>query len=140
LLALPDGDGARFGLISDRRARMITVPPPVEPTPPVSGRVLIDGTVDRDVMIALHAAGFQIVEDGADVCVVLGASLDKIAARVALATPVIADAAREDFSRISSLLRLGVDDVTSTPVVPAALVRVLTRVMRKRLERQLEPQ
>jgi hypothetical protein len=63
----------------------------------------------------------------------LGATLEQIAQRTAQCVPVIADAPRGDFQRISGLLRLGVADVVLSPLVPASLVRALTRTLRKKL-------
>jgi serine/threonine protein kinase len=125
----------RFGVVSDRRARMITSGPPIEQDAPPAGRVRIEGPVDDDVVIALRAAGLELVDADADVEIVLGASLEDIAPRTRGAQPVIADALRGDFQRISSLLRIGVADVALLPIVPASLVRVVTRVLRKQLER-----
>jgi serine/threonine-protein kinase len=136
-LAMMEMPGAqtsgRYGVVSDRRARMISTPNLVPPEPSPHGSVAIEGALDRDLEIAIAAAGLHIVADAADVYVMLGATLEQIAQRTAQHVPVIADAPRGDFQRISGLLRLGVADVVLSPLVPASLVRALTRTLRKKL-------
>jgi serine/threonine protein kinase len=122
----------RYGIVSDRRARMITGSHVVEPEVPAAGNVAISGTIDDEIAIAITAAGIKIVEDAPDVCVMLGATLEQIAQRRTPNIPVIADAPRGDFQRMSGLLRLGVAEVVLSPIVPASFVRALTRTLRKK--------
>ena len=130
---------ARDGVVSDRGARMITMSPEGEKTdaPKTGAAIAIIGALDREVIIAIGAAGMTVVEDPAtaDACVVVGGSLEAIAGACAHGKPVVADADSGDFKRISSLLRLGVAEVVLAPIVPSAVVRKLVRATRKRMEK-----
>lgn len=132
---------ARYGsVVSDRAARMVPASAPAPAAAPCSGKIELAGELDRDARIAIAAAGLTVIEPRSgvqpDVRLVLGASLEQIAHACSDGIPVVADAPRGDFQRISGLLRLGVADVVLVPLVPSSIVRGLLRVLRKTPELQ----
>jgi hypothetical protein len=136
--AMLDPAGRRgAGVVSDRVMRMITAVPPLgePPAERCDARVAVVGLLDRECLIALAAAGVSVggpAAEHADARIVVNGTLEQIAAAVGSGAPVVADAARNDFHRISQLLRIGVAEVVFTPIDPPAIVRKLLRAIKKR--------
>jgi serine/threonine protein kinase len=116
---------------SDRRERMVSEPPPLESatrvspdTAPMSLGVL--GILDEAVSVALTVAGFHVAPEG-QLWLAIGQSNAKITELVATGATVVATARRDDFARVSQLLRIGVSEVVLEPLIPSTVVRKLQR-------------
>jgi len=124
---------ARDGTVaSDRASRMMPTTPPAFAAKPDLSSVAIEviGALDEELLVALAAGGIRIgAAPDVGAIVILGGSLAAVAAACLRGLPVLADAARDDFRRISDLLRVGVAEVVLLPLVPASLVRKLARVL-----------
>ena len=136
---------ARTAARSSRAERMLTMPPPLaehgELAPlaraPRATRIGIAGDPPIDLLAALEVAELDTVpaEDPADAIIALDATVEQIAALLALGVPVVADASARDFDRVTALLRLGVAEVVTRPLVPAIVVSKLQRALRRRMDR-----
>ncbi|HEY4244546.1 MAG TPA: protein kinase [Kofleriaceae bacterium] len=122
-------------VVSDRPERMVEASPAVPaPDGETIARVGVVGALDRDSILALSAVGVEVAraDEPVDARIIVGGSLDQVAQLCAGGGAVIADAAREDFHRIQSLLKLGVAEVIFTPLAPAGVVKKVLRALRRR--------
>lgn len=123
---------------SDRGARMISLQADdttALPAPSPGEGVIAVGLIGRleaDVLTALSLAGFEISATNP----VLWLSIDQpsadVAALVATGVPVVASCPRDNFAKVSQLLRLGVIEVILVPIVPSSIVRKLRRALELR--------
>jgi serine/threonine protein kinase len=127
---------------TSRTERMLTTPPPLASLEPVARtaravRIGIAGDPPLDLLAALEVAELDSVsvEEPCDAVIALDASVEQLAALVALKIPVIADVSPRDFERVTALLKLGVAEVVMRPLVPAVVVSKLQRVLRRRTEK-----
>ncbi|MGE3764181.1 MAG: serine/threonine-protein kinase [Kofleriaceae bacterium] len=89
------------------------------------------GTLDAELGTALRVAGFQ-VGDPPIAWIAIDQPIRRIAELVATGLPVIADSARDDFTRVAELIRVGAADVLLRPLLAHTLVRKLERALRGR--------
>jgi serine/threonine protein kinase len=127
---------------ASRAERMLTTPPPLASLEPVARtvravRIGIAGDPPLDLLAALEVAELDSVsvEEPCDAVIALDASVEQLAALVALKIPIVADVSPRDFDRVTALLRLGVAEVVMRPLVPAVVVSKLQRVLRRRTEK-----
>lgn len=125
---------------SDRDDRMISTTGSTTPTSPPWGGptddrrpvVIVHGALASDQLTALHAAGFTVASSASEpavAAIAIGQPDDVVAQLVASGRPIVASCPRGEFTRVASLLRLGVAEVVVEPVMPDALVRKLERAV-----------
>ncbi len=123
---------------SDRGARMISLQADdtaALPAPSLGeGAIPIGlvGSLGADVITALSLAGFEITPTDPVLWLSIEQSSADVAALVATGVPVVASCPRDNFARVSQLLRLGVIEVVLDPLVPSTIVRKLRRALELR--------
>jgi hypothetical protein len=143
----------------DRSARVIAphvgVPSPQAPTTELATTdiivkrplVVVRGTGQAGLSIALAVNGFDVIEaadtatdePGSGVEILLWASVDDVARRVAAGATVIAGADPEDLGKIAALVHAGAAEVLGTPVAVDELAPRVVRAQRRAARRKARP-
>ena len=134
--------GADLADDADVRALFAAIGPPLAALAPITRvaraqRVGLAGDPPLDLLAALEVAEIDAVsaDEPCDAILALDATAEQLAALIALNIPVIADVSPRDFERMTTLLRLGIAEVVTRPLVPAVVVSKLQRALRRRTER-----